>query len=397
MKHLRKFISAVLCVLILCSFTTTAFATEVQNAPVTIVITDLTEGFNGTVKVDFYNTKNSELVKTIELTKGNCWGNDTGYKFEIPTQYTYSIMFSGLDGMEVIDTFSLSPISAFQPQPLTNDLYWSLVKKEEPVATESNNTATSATGTDRNNITVQNQEAEEVYQKFLEKISFIEHDESWYNGVSGLLQQYNETTDSGKPAINAKTYSTYYVNAVQGATAEQFFELSKYERFLWTETYTRFVAKMKENREGNFANEASFRKNVMNIPIQLMNGNNKETVIAAYEELAMWQYEYIKENGYPFNFISNRSYVDEIDTSSQTLPSTDPTESSKSETEEIQEVIDNELTPEEKEEVQKEKTIWTDTLDILADNALTILAIIALGIGVAVVYFIKSRKNIDDK
>ena len=396
MKHLRKFISAVLCIFVLCSFTTTAFATEVQNAPVTIVITDLTEGFNGTIKVDFYNTKNSELVKTIELTKGNCWGNDTGYKFEIPTQYTYSIMFSGLEGVEVIDTFSLSAISAFQPQPLTNDLYWSLIKKEA-VETESNSTTTNATGTDGDNITVQNQEAEEVYQKFLKEISFIEHDESWYNSFSACLEQYNETASNGKPALNAKTYSNYYADAVQGATPEQFFELSKYERFLWTETYTRFVAKMKENIERNFADEDSFRMNVMNVPIRLMNGNNKEAVIAAYEELAMWQYNYIKENGYPFNFISNRSYVEEVDASNQPLPSTDPTESSTSETEEIQEVIDNELTEEEKEEVQKEKTIWTDTLDILADNALTILVIIALGIGIAVVYFIKTRKNIDDR
>lgn len=398
MKHLKRLFCEMICVMVLFTATTTvAYATEVKDVPVTIHITDETGAFNGTVKIDFYNAENSDLVKTLELTKGNCWGNGTGHKFEISDQYTYSMIFSGLDNVEIIDTLNRSAISNFQPQSITNDLYWSLVEKKESAETTSNTHSVNTSVTERDNVVVQNQEAEEVYRKFLDTVSFIEHDETWYDGVSGFLEQYNETTDNGKPALNAKTYSSYYVNAVQGGTTEQFFELSKFERFLWTETYTRFAAKLKENREANYGDEASFRRNVMNIPIQLMKGNNNEAVIAAYEELAMWQYAYIEENGYPFNFINNRSYVEEMDANVETLPPTETTENITTETERIQNVQDNEVTSEEKEEIKDEKGIWSDTLDILTDNALTILIIVALGIGVVILYFIKNRKNVDNK
>ncbi len=401
MKHLlKRFVGMVLCVMALVSLTTTvAFATEIKDAPVNIHITDETGSFNGTLKVDFYNAKNSELVKSLELTKANSWGNDEGHKFELSTAYTYSLMFSGLDGVEIIDTMNRTAISTFQPQPLTNDLYWSLIAKKEAVDTNGNVTQQSdATALDRENVTVKDEEAEAVYEKFLEEVSFIADDETWYNKTGtnyhAMLEQYNETLSNGKPALNSKTYSSWFEKYVQDGTAEKFFELSKFERFLWTETYTRFAAKIHEDLNMNYADEASFRRNVMKVPIQLMNGNNKEAVIAAYEELAMWQYGYIKEHGYPFCFISNRSYMEEVQTVN---PTTEPSDTTPSEKDEVQDVIDNELTEEEKAEVQKEdKGVWGDTLDILANNALTILIIVVLLVVVGIVYYIKSRKNVDD-
>ena len=389
---MRKFLSILMCVVVLFSLTTTvALATEVKDANVTIHITDETSTYKKTVKVDFFNAKDGQLIKSIELSKANCWGNTTGYKFSIPTVSIYSLIFGELDGVEIVDTFTRAPIATFSPEKLTNDLYWSLITKEEEVKNEDDKKETSATATDRNDVIINNQEAEEVYLKFLEAVSFIEHDESWYNTTGmnfhATLEQYNEDS------LNHKTYSSWYEQYVEGGTKEKFFEMSKYERFLWTETYTRFAAKIHENFDVIFADEASFRNQIINIVVPILNGDNKETVAAAYEELAMWQYHYIKENGGAYNFINNRSYLEEMKEKRKPITESN---SEKTEEEEIQDTLD-ELTKEEKAEVADKKDgIWTDTLDILADNAITILIIIALAIGVGIAFWVKNHKNMDD-
>ena len=50
-------------------------------------------------------------------------------------------------------------------------------------------------------------------------------------------------------------------------------------------------------------------ENVVNI---MRNAKDSEKAVNAYLKLANWQYEYVKKNGIPFNFINNRTYLDEV-------------------------------------------------------------------------------------
>lgn len=151
------------------------------------------------------------------------------------------------------------------------------------------------------------QDAETVYREFLDKISFIKDDASWYDGVAATLNLCEPDTISGK------LYCEWYVDYVQGGTEEEFFAMSKFERFVLTNTYTRLADAVGGSGHYNryFGSKEGFDANITNQVLQLLTGNNKEVVKEAFRELLDWQYDYVTKNGVPFNFVNNRSYLEE--------------------------------------------------------------------------------------
>ena len=114
-------------------------------------------------------------------------------------------------------------------------------------------------------------------------------------------------------------------------------------------------------------------------------------MIDAYLALADWQYNYVKESGVPFNFVNNRSYLEEIGE----MPET--SEETKTDEEELSEAAEELLEDaDDKTKEETEKGIWDDTMNALARNIVTVLVFIALVVALVVVIQKRKRLNKDD-
>lgn len=390
MKIFKRIMCCALFTLLLCSHGVTAYASEVQNGTaVKLIVTDETGEFSGQIIAEFFDSNSAEQVHTAVLTKENSWGGQNDYSFNLTPDRTYSIVIKGLtNGYTLVNTFGdREQVKNISVSALANDNYWSIIKENPEVQASSNTeTTTSETTTSETTEIVStddskdgNAEAEEVYQKFLNSVSFIENDSTWKNTLSQF----------GEKSVNRKSYSKWYANAVSGGSEEEYFSLTPYEQFLWTETYTKFAGKLSENNyEYYFGTVDKFKQNFIKIATLVYSGNNKDTVISAYEELALWQYDYIVKNGEPYNFINKRSYTSEIGTApDKGMTSEELAEKDK---QEIDEAI-------EEAKGEEKGSIWSDTLNILSNHLLEILLIVVLGIAVAVVVYIRKNKNLDNK
>lgn len=391
MKILKKLMCCCLFVMLLCSHGMTAYALEVQNGTaVKLIVTDETGGFSGQIVAEFYDSDSAEQVYTAVLTKDNSWGGQADFTFSLDPKKTYSIMIKGLPSdYLLVNTFGdREQVQSITVSALANDNYWSIIKSEETNAQTESGTETDAGAEatsettevgSTDNVKGENAEADTVYQKFLNAVSFIKDDSTWDN----TLAQF------GEDSVNRKSYSKWYANAVSGGSEEKYFSLTPYEQFLWTETYTKFAGKMSENNyEYYFGSVDNFKQNFVKIATLVYSGNNKDAVISAYEELALWQYDYIVKNGEPYNFINKRSYTSEIGTAPEKGMTSE--EMAEQDKKDIEEAISE-------AKGEDDKGVWSDTVGMLSKHLLEILLIVGLGIAVAVVVYIRKNKNFDNK
>lgn len=391
MKILKKLMCCCLFVMLLCSHGMTAYALEIQDGTaVKLIVTDETGGFSGQIVAEFYDSDSAEQVYTAVLTKENSWGGQADFTFNLDPKKTYSIMIKGLPSdYLLVNTFGdRGQVQSITVSSLANDNYWSIIKSEETNAqtesgTETNAGAEATSETTEvgstDNVKGENAEADAVYQKFLNAVSFIKDDSTWDN----TLAQF------GEDSVNRKSYSKWYANAVSGGSEEKYFSLTPYEQFLWTETYTKFAGKMSENNyEYYFGSVDNFKQNFVKIATLVYSGNNKDAVISAYEELALWQYDYIVKNGEPYNFINKRSYTSEIGTAPEKGMTSE--EMAEQDKKDIEEAISE-------AKGEDDKGVWSDTVGMLSKHLLEILLIVGLGIAVAVVVYIRKNKNFDNK
>ena len=83
-------------------------------------------------------------------------------------------------------------------------------------------------------------------------------------------------------------------------------------------------------------------------------GNNADEVKAAFRDLVEWQFAYIRENGYPYNFITGKSYAEEMGLSTEEVKES-PKESTNEAgltDEEVEDIL-SELSDEEIEELKE--------------------------------------------
>ena len=383
MKILKKLMCCALFVMFLCSYGMTAYALQAQDGTaVKLIVTDETGEFAGQIVAEFFDSNSAEQVYTAVLTKENSWGGQADFTFNLAPNKTYSIIIKGLPkGYLLINTFGeREQIESITVSALANDNYWSIVKEEEADAQAKSGAGAEATSEitevgSSDNVEGENAEADAVYQKFLNAVSFIKDDITW----EWTLKQFGENS------VNRKTYSKWYENAVSDGSEEEYFSLTPYEQFIWTETYTKFAGKMSENNyEYYFGSVDKFKQNFVNIATGVYSGNNKDAVISAYEELALWQYDYIVKNGEPYNFINKRSYTSEVGTAPEKGMTSE--ELAEQDKKDIEEAI---------EEVKGEENqgVKVDTEGTLSNHLLAIFLIVGLGIVVAVVVYVCKRQN----
>lgn len=401
MKKFKVIFLLCLVVAMMFGFSAPAFATNlagdnVVDCAVSVHVTAesgaLIEGTLAIVLEDITGTaaERIEVVGTQEE-----WTAGVVAEFAIPAPTTYNVSFEGVaDGYAVVDAATGEAIAPFAATVSGEAFSWSVIASDENIGEPESSGYTRGKAVSRENVTVVDAEAEAVYLEFLDAIAFIEDDSTWYNGGGQLLKQY------GEDSVNVNIYSVWYEDYVQGGTTEEYFAMSAFEQFLWTETYTRFANGVNSNWgfDHFYGNDVNFRENITDRVTLLMTGNDCEMVKEAYLKLAQWQYEYVSENGIPFNFISNRSYIAEVKEepkNSAEDPAVDPDSLSDEDMEEIQEIQEElieagEIPPAETEE---ETGIWTNALNAIASNALSVLICLVLAGALFVIIRIRKSKN----
>ena len=392
--------------------TTTAFADEetlagdeVVPCTVTFSVTDATYSYEGDIKV-LMNDVTGTSNKSYTLTKANSYGGGNKPKFTVPAPTTYNITFEGIkDGYQIVNSDN-TQITNFPATANGYEFNWKIVytdeKKQEAEkevenikgsighgSSDSNQTSnniqnTSNTPTaqeskkeeNKKTNTSKTQSADEVFQEFLDSVSFIENDEVWNDFGNGYLGFFND---------GAITRADDFVAVVENATEEDWFNMSQYDRFVYYESYVRIQKYINlGNWEKYFSSKEAFHNEITSLVVDLMNGTEEgdSTVVSdAYLKLMDWQYDYVQEHKAAFDFITGKDYI----------------ESGGSKADLKQEKKDKEAQKEaekkEIEQAQKEAGIWDDTKEKMANNMILILVIAILGCGIGYIAYRKKKNN----
>ena len=378
-------------------FSVNTYASELKSkCTVKFMVIDSSGSYDGTsftVKMDDIMGEASE---EFVVEKAASWGSTTGNvpAVSVPAPTTYNITISGLkEGYKLHDYMAGSDIDTSFAATSKGEVtfYWEIIPDDGTTATqEVETTKANATA----NIVADNADAEGVYKEFLDNVSFIKDDPTW----ESFLHKYGVP---GTVNVFARLYSTYVDNGDKSKEEmiAEFEAMSNYDRFLWITTYL-FMADKIYN---GLPDELSYEDMVANTACpmgtferrkDIDQWNNADTVIAAYDKLLHWQADYIAANGSPYNFINNRSYIEEVG-GTVDKPKTDENieEQKKKDQEDIAKIQ-----KEMEKEVNKEedKGIWSDTLDILSSNLITILILFILLGGLGYVIYLKKKNNYTD-
>lgn len=389
---MKKCFAIILTAFILCSIPLTVYATEAEikaasafKCNVAFYITDETGGYTGSNFTANMTDNTGTITNSYKFTKANSWGGTNTPIYTMAAPATYTVTFDGLEeGYKIVSTLDHSETISFDTfSEGTANVLWSIVK-DNNVTTENKGAESAILKQEENgNYTATNEGAEEVYKNFLRATAFIAEDVDWKNN---LLQSYELFP-------HAERYASY----VEGGTEEEYLSMSLYDRFVWSESYLKFAWAINSGNYNNYyGSEQNFASHITNDVVNMMKGApNNEGVIESYLALADWQYNYVRENGVPFNFINNRSYLDEIKKVTETETKAETNKSDEEEMSEIAKELLKDADDKTREEV-KEKGIWDDTLSMIANNIFTVLFILVLCIAVAVVVWRRKIRNIDD-
>ena len=136
--------------------------------------------------------------------------------------------------------------------------------------------------------------------------------------------------------------------------------------------------------------KASFKTFIVDAAMNLVQGNNRDVVVEAYEKLMDWQWNYISEHGVPFNFIRNRNYIEEINAGN-----TDVTEPQGEATQEPTAGIQSQGNPSKATlpTIEADKEAWGATITIQADGPVIVAVLATLVVVILAVFIIRKSKK----
>lgn len=392
--------------------TTTAFADEelagdeVVPCTVTFSVTDVTYSYEGDIEV-LMNDVTGTSNKSYTLTKANSYGSGNQPKFTVSAPTTYKITFKGIkEGYQIVNSDN-TEITNFAATANGYEFNWKItytderkqeVEKEvesirgsigrgssDNKQTSNNNQNASNTSStqdvkkeeSKKTNTSKTQSADEVFQEFLDSVSFIENDETWNTYGSGFLGKlYND---------KARTMADDFVKVVKNATEEDWFKMSQYERFVYYESYVNIQKYINlGNWEKYFSSREVFHNKITSPVVALMNGTEEgdSTVVSdAYLKLMDWQYDYVQEHKAAFDFITGKDYIENGGSKADLKQEQKDKEAKK------------EAEKKEIEQAQKEAGIWDDTKEKVANDIILILVIAILGCGIGYIAYRKKKNN----
>lgn len=217
-------------------------------------------------------------------------------------------------------------------------------------------------------------EAMQAYENFSSLFYSIQDDPTWEMHLSMAEARRN---------ISAKTY----LKSVSNASQSDWDKYSAVDIYLWQYTYLAFCDMMNmgsENFDSHFhSGEARFESFLkLNIGTGAWTGTKSEELKEAYKKLVSYQVTYYDIYNYPYNFINDKSYADEVGIPQQE----NENDLSEDEIKDINEAID-ELSPDEikdiNEAVDEEKNV--NEPDSNMRNGFSALNIIVISIGLLIV------------
>lgn len=400
-RMIRLILSLIFCL----SVSITAFADdvtlagdEVVKCNVSFAVTDTTNSYTDDIKV-IMNDITGTANETYTLTKANSYGSGNEPKYSVPAPTTYEITFEGIkEGYKIVNTDG-SEIEQFVASESGHEFHWKIIKSDQEEdafkidrSEKDDSTAASNKGADQvgrdqettsaledgKEFSFDGKTATEIWERFLDQVSFMKDDPKWNDGALSFLSNYERYQD---------TYAEEYEKYVKNGTKSEFLSLDLFNRYLYEESYLRLASKMENgNYSYYFEDENSFEKNVVNEPRTRMsntdkNGGSGEKVAKAYEELMSWQYAYIQVYHAPYDFIAEMNYVEA------------KKEDAKAENKVSVETEDTET----KEKQNEEEGIWNDTFAVLSQNLIGCIVIVVLGAILLFVTLKRRKNNIDGK
>lgn len=369
MKIKKRIVSAVMAILLTVGMTGNVRAAEVCN--ISFSVNDSTEnGYSGNVKVVMSDT-NSDKTFEYVLSKGNSWGGSNIPKYTVDGDTVYDVSLSGMkNGFKMVNQDG-SEIKQFDA---SNDieLKWKIISISENNVTVKNDDGdeNKSNVSISNKIETGNDEADKMFNDFMNDVSFIKEDEKW-NSFLKVYEVYTETT-----TIN---FAQDYADTT-GGKKEDFVNMSSFDKFIYYETYIR-MAKYLDlgDWERYYGSKDNFYQNVLGLTLTSMRNTEIDSTVVedAYKKLMDWQYQYIQEHKSPYNFIGGKNYTDTKKIINGNLSNSSENNASK-------------------EENDIEQGIWSGMKNAVADNVVSIIIALVLAGGVGALMFYRKRRNLND-
>ncbi len=368
---------------------------------VKFIVTDFSGEYPGTSFTVTMQDVTNTVTQDFVIQRAASWANPDGNvpTITVPAPTTYNITISGLEeGYKLRDLATGNDIDySFAATNHGEVVFsWEIVK----IDGATSNAAVEETDeiiTDTNaveNVFADNQDAEKVYEEFLNDISFIKDDPTWKDFVELLDVPINLDASSKIYAENVDVGSKTEDEAIA-----EFKEMSSFDKMLWDTTYL-FLADM--ITKGNYADASNYEAVIEHTASATYyisttgERTDKDKVLAAYEKLYKWQVDYITANGSPFNFINNRTYLEERGvTQEQVNENTDEVEAvAEKEIEEANKEIEQVIN---EDEDSKEESLWGGVLDSLSKNLITFVLLLGLAGALGYVMYLKKKNNYSEE
>ena len=368
---------------------------------VKFIVTDFSGEYPGTSFTVTMQDVTNTVTQDFVIQRAASWANSDGNipTITVPAPTTYNITISGLDeGYKLRDLATGNDIdSSFAATNHGEVIFsWEIVKDDSFVNdSASENAEVVVTDADAvENVVADNEEAEKVYEEFLNDISFIRDDPTWKDFVELLDIPINLDASSKIYAENVDVGSRTEDEAIA-----EFKEMPSFDRMLWDTTYL-FLADM--ITKGNFADASNYEAVIGHTASATYyisvtgERNDRDKVLAAYEKLYQWQVDYINTNGSPFNFINNRTYLEERGVTPAQV---------EEKKEDIEAVAEKEIEMANKEieqvinedEKDKEESLWGGVLDSLSKNLITFVLLLGLAGALGYVMYLKKKNNYSEE
>ena len=369
MKVKKGIISAMTAILLTVGMAGNVIAAEVCN--ISFSVKDSTEnGYSGNVKVVISDT-NSDKEFEYVLTRGNSWGGSNIPKYTVDGDTVYDVSFSGLkNGVKMVNQDG-SEIKQFDAND-DIELKWKIISISENNVTVNNDEGdeNKSKVSISDKIETGNDEADEIFNDFMNDVSFIKEDEKW-NSFLKVYDVYTETT-----SINfAQDYED-----TTGEKKEDFVSMSSFDKFIYYETYIR-MAKYLDlgDWERYYGSKENFYQNVLGLTLTSMRNTEIDSTVVedAYKKLMDWQYKYIQEHKSPYNFIAGKNYTD------------------------TKKIINGDISNQNENNASKDENdtnqgIWSGMKKAVAENGISIIIALVLAGGVGALMLYRKRRNIND-
>ncbi|MGN0378443.1 MAG: hypothetical protein ACI4EU_02510 [Butyrivibrio sp.] len=243
-----------------------------------------------------YNFKLKSADYLLGLSIGGCVKQ--GY-------YKIELKYESEDSFTIRDTEG-KDISSFTADSEDYTFNWEIVKSNETNSKkEENNTQQETEQTQAASpagayvADTGDDEADRLWNDFLNKVSVIETDESY----ATILRIIEKSTDGN---------SKYYEDTT-GNPADEYANMSLFDRFLWYATYIKPAYYVKHSDGEYLKTVDKWNAYVADLPYEWLKTYGTQEMADSYRALMEYDYNYFKQHGTLINFMDNSFKVTDED------------------------------------------------------------------------------------